>query len=257
MRSPCSLPDCDVDDGGPDRQLRQAGQLRAHVEVRRRGEAFLLQDGHGGREAGEAEEAFVPAGPVLGHEVPLAEAAAEAPRFHQPLLFLAGAAGEVAEADGVLGVHGGDQVLEGLAGGADPRLDPGGEFGVDQSPGGLQLADRVDGRGAEGGVLPELGREDEHGALGRREAHVRQPVGFLADPVAGGCRVVRSPALVRDGLDVEAEVPQLALVAFEHPAEGDVRAGGVVVDLVPQLAAAQAVGGVEQGDEQVQEAFCT
>jgi hypothetical protein len=30
-----------------------------------------------------------------------------------------------------------------------------------------------------------------------------------------------------------------------------------MVDLLAQLAAAQAVLGVEQGDEQVQEAFCT
>ena len=168
----------DIHDGGPDRQLRQPGQLGPHVEVRRRGEALLLQDGHGGREAGEAEEALVPAGPVVGHEVPLAEAAAEAPRFHQPLLFLAGAAGEVAEADGVLGVHGRNEVLEGLAGGPDPRLDSGGEFGVGQSAGGLELAHRVDGRGAEGGVLPELGREDEHGALGRGEAR-RPEAGWI------------------------------------------------------------------------------
>ena len=44
----------------------------------------------------------------------------------------------------MLGVHGRDEVLECLAGGPDPRLDAGGEFGVDQAAGGLQLADRVE-----------------------------------------------------------------------------------------------------------------
>ena len=193
----------------------------------------------------------------MAHEVPLAEAAAEAPRLHQPFLLLAGAPGEVAEADRVLGVHGGHQVFEGLAGRADPWLDPGGEFGVDQTAGGLQLTDRFHGGGSEGGVLPKLRREDEDRAFLGSEADVGQPVRFLADPVAGGGRVVGAPSLVRHGLDVEAELAQLALVAFEHAAEGDVAARGVVVDLFAQLAAAQAVLGVEQGDEQVQEAFCT
>ena len=118
---------------------------------------------------------------------------------------------------------------------------PAGSSASTQAAGGLQLADRVHGGGAEGGVFPELRREDEDGALCGGEADVRQPVGFLADPVAGGGRIVGAPALVRHGLDVEAELAQLALVAFEHPAEGDVGAGGVVVDLLAQLAAAQAV----------------
>ena len=247
----------DVDDGALHRQLGQAGQLGADVEPGRRREALLLQHGHGGRQAGQAEEPFVPPAPVVAHEVPLAEAAAQAPGLHQAFLLLAGAAGEVAEPDRVLGVYRGHQVLEGLAGGADARLDAGGEFGVDEAAGGLQLADRVHGGGAEGGVLPELRREDEDRALFGGEADVGQPVRFLADPVAGGCRVVGAPARVRHGLDVEAKLAQLAFVAFEHAAEGDVTARGVVVDLFAQLAAAQAVLGVEQGDEQVQEAFCT
>ena len=106
-------------------------------------------------------------------------------------------------------------------------------------------------------MLPQLGGQDEDRALLRGQADVREAVGFLADPVPRGGRVIRAPALVRHRLDVEAELAELALVPFEHPAEGDVVAGGVVVDLLAQFAAAQAVLGVEQGDEQVQEAFST
>ncbi len=96
----------------------------------------------------------------------------------------------IPEADRVLGVHRGHEVLEGLAGRPDARLDAGGEFGVDEAAGGLQLADRVHGGGAEGGMLPELRREDEDRALLRRQADIGQPVRFLADPVAGGRGVV-------------------------------------------------------------------
>ncbi len=84
----------DVDDGGLHRQLGQAGQLGADIEPGRRRECFLLQHGHGGGQAGEPEEPLVPARPVVAHEVPLAEAAAEPPGFHKPVLFGAGAPGE-------------------------------------------------------------------------------------------------------------------------------------------------------------------
>ena len=51
----------DVHDGGPQRQLRQAGQFGADVEAGRRREGLLVQDGHGRGEAGEPEEALVAA----------------------------------------------------------------------------------------------------------------------------------------------------------------------------------------------------
>ena len=69
----------------------------------------------------------------------------------------------------MLGVHGGDEVVEGLAGRLDPRLDAGGKFDVGESAGGLQLAHGVRGGGAEGGVLPELGGQEEDGAFLRGE----------------------------------------------------------------------------------------
>ena len=63
--------------------------------------------------------------------------------------------------------------------------------------------------------------------------------------------------MVSHGFHIKAELAQVVLVPLKHPAERDVVAGGVVIDLHPQLRAAQAVLGVQKGYQQVQQAFST
>ncbi|MCY1220308.1 hypothetical protein D9M72_323180 [compost metagenome] len=157
----------------------------------------------------------------------------------------------------MLGMHGRDQVLEGLARGPDPRLDACRQFGFREAAGCLQFTHGVLCGRPQRGLLPQLRCQNEHSAFGGGEVHVRKPVGLLADAVARGGRIVRTPALVHDRFDVEAELAEVALVPLEHSAKGHLAAAGVPVDLFAQFAAPQAVAGVEQRDEQVQEAFCT
>ena len=140
LAQPQELAAADVHDGGPDRKLRKAVQLGTHVEAGGRREGLPVQDGHGGGEARQPEEALGASAPVKAHEVPLAEAAAEAPGFNDALLFPPRAASQVEEADGVLGVHGGHEVLERLAGRLDARLHAGRKFDVGQAARRLKLA---------------------------------------------------------------------------------------------------------------------
>ncbi|MDQ0801166.1 hypothetical protein QF050_002805 [Arthrobacter sp. SLBN-112] len=143
-------------------------------------------------------------GPVVPHQVPLAKAAAKAPGLNHPFFFLAGAAGQVREADGMTGVHGGDDVIEGLPGRLDPGLHAGGEFNLRQPPGGLDLAQCAPGRRTQRGPLPELRSQQQDSPFLGSQLDIRQPVGFLADPVTGCGGVVFAPAGVRQSLDVEA-----------------------------------------------------
>ncbi|CAH0291490.1 hypothetical protein SRABI83_04223 [Arthrobacter sp. Bi83] len=247
----------DIHDGGLERQFREAIKFGADVEAGRRRKGLLRQHRHRRGESREPEVPLRATDPVKAHEVPLAEPAAEPPGLDHPLFLPAGAAGEVAEPDGVLGVHRGNQVLERLACGLDAGLHAGRQLDVCQATRRLELAHGIRGGRAEGCLLPELGGQQKNRPFVGREFHVRQPVRLLADAVPRGGGIVRAPAVVRDRFDVEPEVPQVVLVPLEHPAKGCVGGRSDVVDRLPQLAAAQPVLGVQEGDQEVQQAFST
>ncbi|MGY4542666.1 hypothetical protein ACVWY0_002590 [Arthrobacter sp. UYNi723] len=157
----------------------------------------------------------------------------------------------------MLGVHGSHHIIKGLARWPDARLNTKRKFDVGQGAGGLELAEGAGSGGSQGGTLPQLGRQEKDGPLPRAELDIGQAVRFLADAVAGGGRIIFAPAEVRDGFHIEAELPEVILVPLKHPAEGHVVAGRVMVDLRPQLCPAQAVFGVQQGYQEVQQAFST
>lgn len=121
-------------------------------------------------------------------------------------------------------MHGRNDVVEGLSGRFDPGLDARRQVNIREASCGLQLANGVGSRCSQGSAFPQLSRQQKHSALRSRQAHIRKPVGVLADPVAcrGGGVVRTEVARVHQGLDLEAKLLQIHFVALEHPSKSDI-----------------------------------
>ena len=171
---------------------------------------------HRPRDPGQPEGADVHPVAVVAHQVPAAPRRDHPPRLHGPLRHLAGrAAAPVREGHHLTGLHGRQQRAERGLDGPDPRLHRPRARLVDLHPGRAQLEHRAVRRPRQPRGLPQAGGQRDRGRLVRLEVDLAQLVVVAGDAVAvGGVE----PG-VAAGLQGDAQLAQLGLVALEHPEE--------------------------------------
>ncbi|GAA3071270.1 hypothetical protein GCM10020000_64860 [Streptomyces olivoverticillatus] len=154
---------------------------------------------------------------VPARQVPVAAPALQRPGLDLALLGADGVGLAVIEDDDAAVARGQHQRLEGGLVDGDARLE--GAVAAVEVLGqgharGPQLLQRAAGGTGEPGLLPDLGGEAERRGLLDVEGDRRQAVAVAAGEVAG----LAVDAL--DGLDDQAQLAQIVLVALEHPVEG-------------------------------------
>ncbi len=233
------------------------GDVLEQVDVGRPLEAArLTEHRHLALDAREPEAARLVAVAIVPDHVPAAAPRQHAPRLEGAQLGRARPGLEVGKRHrtGVAGRL--EQHRQRRFGGIDVRGRPRRAARVDVGAAGPQLDQRVAGRLAERGRLPEPGRDADRRRLGGIELDRRQLVLAAHDPVA----VVGIEGAVAPGLQRHAEIAQLGLVALEHPLERLVGALGPVGGLVPgnrlpDPLGAEELPGREQADNQVDQPF--
>ena len=199
---------------------------------------------------GEPEDPRLAAVGVVAGDVPPAAVGHHAPRLQVPGRGRAGPRGAVAERHRRAGAGGVPERLERRLLRVERGLHDVEGGPVDADPGGLELDQRVGGRGREAGVLPDPGGQADDGGLLGRQVDLRQLEGGPLDAVAG--LVLERPVDVPD-LDRDAEGPELLLVPLEHLLEGLVACLAVGLDHLTEPVLGDVRPGDQERDEQVEQ----
>ena len=239
----------------PRRRRRDLGGVDHHPGVVVLGDvvgAGRTAGGDGGVDPSHPEHPSGAPVEVVAGEVPAPVPLGQPPRLEVPRTALrVGLA--VPEGHRAPVTHRPAERLERLLRGADHRLDADERGVVHGDAGGAQLAQGARCRAGQAGPRPGARGEGQGRHLVRLERDLRQRILALVDPVA---ELVVEDGVDHGGHERDAELAQLVLVALEHPVEGLVGGGAVVLrDGRTDPGLRQRHPGREQRDDEVEQAL--